>query len=130
MITKDPIDPGAIPGDIDTSCGGVVTFLGIVRADERDKRVTGIYYECYDAMALRELDAIVAETRRDFGARSVDIVHRVGEVAVGDVSLMVRVFAAHRREAFAACEHAIAAIKSRVPIWKKERYDDDTARWL
>lgn len=131
MITTEHIDPSVLEAfDMDPSCGGVVSFLGVVRADDHGGRVTGIYYECYDVMAEREIEAIIEEGRREFGVKSIDVLHRVGEVKVGEVSLSVRVVAAHRRHAFAACQYVIDAMKARVPIWKKERYEDGTDRWL
>lgn len=114
----------------DATSGAVVTFEGVVRSKNGAKRVTGISYECYTAMAEREIDRIAAAACDRYGATSIDVVHRVGEVPAGEVSLLVTVVAPHRREAFEACKHVIDEMKTRVPIWKKERYDDHTSRWL
>jgi molybdopterin synthase catalytic subunit len=131
MITREPIRlEKGIDGDLAPACGAVVTFAGVVRSPHDGREVTGVFYECYDEMAERELAGLVEELKADHPVTDVSIVHRVGELAVGEVSLRVVVTAPHRKDAFVAAAKAVDEIKRRVPIWKKERYVGDEIRWL
>jgi molybdopterin synthase catalytic subunit len=113
-----------------TGDGGVVTFLGIVRGDADDGRaVSALCYEAHEAMALEEFAAIAGEARERFGDVRIAIVHRVGDVRIGEIAVAVLAAAAHRAEAFDACEYAIDELKRRAPIWKKERYADGGDAW-
>lgn len=116
----------ALPGD-----GAVVVFTGVVRADEKDgRRVTHIHYECYEEMAQRELDQLEKEVSVATGVTGIRVLHRVGDVLAGEVALLVVVTAGHRDEAYEASRTVVEEVKHRVPIWKKEVYDDGTAEWL
>jgi molybdopterin synthase catalytic subunit len=130
-ITRDPIDPRALESAIgDRSFGGVVTFLGVVREHSDDGRaVNGLSYEAYEEMALVEFQAIADEARTRFGDVRLAIVHRIGDLAVGDVAVAVCAGSPHRAAAFDACEYAIDAVKSRAAIWKKEHYADGSGEW-
>jgi molybdopterin synthase catalytic subunit len=115
----------------DTENGAAVVFAGVVRADEIDgRRVTGIQYDCYREMAEREMADVVETIRKATGVSSIRAIHRVGEVPVGEVSLLVVSRAGHRADAYDANRLVVEEIKRRVPIWKKEIYDDDTSKWL
>ena len=106
-------------------------FAGVVRADEKDgRRVNHIHYECYEDMAEREMTALVDSIAETTGVSAITAVHRVGDVPVGDVSLLVVVTAGHRAEAYEASRLVVEEIKRRVPIWKKEIYDDESGKWL
>lgn len=109
--------------------GGVVRFLGIVRDWSDGRAVTGLWYEAYDAMALRVFDTIAAEARERFGDVRLTIVHATGELKVGDVAVAVVAAAPHRAAAFDACRYAIDELKQRAPIWKQERYADGASSW-
>jgi molybdopterin synthase catalytic subunit len=91
--------------------------------------VTGLTYEAFEPMALSVLDAIADEIEERFGVRRLAIVHRVGDVEVGESSVLIVVAAAHRAEAFDACRYAIEELKARAPIWKSERFEDGSV-WL
>ena len=131
VITDAVIRPEQhLLGDFDPTCGGVVTFLGVVRSPSQGREVVGIFYECYREMAEREIGLVIESVSKECSVKSIKVVHRIGEVAVGEVSLLVAVSAPHRREAFDATQRVIDEIKDRVPIWKKERYADDAAKWL
>ena len=91
--------------------------------------VTGLWYEAYDAMAVRVFDAMRAEARERFGDVRLTIVHATGELQVGDVAVAVIAEAPHRAAAFDACRYAIDELKQRAPIWKQERYADGETRW-
>jgi molybdopterin synthase catalytic subunit len=129
-IVRDPIDLRALERVVRPSDGGVATFLGIVRETADDGRpVTGLWYEAFDAMAIREFETIASEACERFGDVSLAIVHRVGELRVGDVSVAVLAAAMHRAAAFDACRYAIDQLKHRATIWKQERYADGDAAW-
>ena len=129
-IVRDPIDPRALERAVRPGDGGVATFLGIVREIAGDGRpVTGLWYEAFDAMAIREFETIASEARERFGDVTLAIVHRVGELRVGEISVAVLAAAAHRAAAFDACRYAIDQLKSRAAIWKQERYADGGAVW-
>ena len=130
-VTKDPIDPGAVlarvgrPGD-----GAVAFFAGVVRDENEGRPVSGMEYEGYDEMARDELAGIVAEAARRSDTQCIAAVHRLGRLAVGEVSVAIAVSAPHRAEAFAAARYIIEEIKKRLPVWKREHYLDREAEWL
>ena len=128
-ISRDVIDPVALEnrrsGD-----GGVVTFLGVVRDRADDGRpVVGLSYEAFEPMAIAEFEKIAAEARDRFGDLRIAIVHRIGELSVGDIAVAVVAAAPHRDAAFEACRYCIDELKRRAPIWKKERYADGHEHW-
>lgn len=110
-------------------CGGVAAFVGTVRNEHEGRAVSGIRYHAHRPLAERRLAEIEAEARRRFGAE-VHLAHAVGELRVGDASVVVLVHAGHRAEAFAACRWAIDTVKQTVPVWKEERYADGASRFL
>jgi molybdopterin synthase catalytic subunit len=131
-IQREPIDARELESAVRTdSCGGVVTFLGVVRERANDGRdVNGLEYEAHEEMALSEFQAIANEVRERFPGTLLAIVHRTGALNVGEIAVAVSAAAPHRGEAFDACEYAIDALKARAPIWKKERYTDGTGEWI
>src|SRR5262249_14149247 len=111
-------------------CGAVVAFLGTVR-DLTDGRVTtALDYEAYPGMAEAKLADIEAETRRRWPVGDVALVHRLGRLGVGGVSVAVAVSCPHRGDAFAACRFAIDRLKELVPIWKQENWADGSTEWV
>ncbi|MGA9522806.1 MAG: molybdopterin converting factor subunit 1 [Myxococcaceae bacterium] len=104
--------------------GGVVTFTGNVRDNTRGRRVLRLEYEAYAPMAVRKLDEIADEASRLFPGSRVAISHRVGVLSPGEAAVVIAAAAPHRDEAFKACRHAIERLKSEVPIWKKEFFED------
>jgi molybdopterin synthase catalytic subunit len=105
-------------------CGGVVVFSGNVRNITKEKKVTKLFFECYEPMALLEMEKIAAHTIEKMGARRIAILHIVGEKQPGDVVVVIAVASPHRAAAFDACEYAIDTLKETVPIWKKEYFED------
>ena len=91
--------------------------------------VVGLTYEAFEPMALSVLDEIADEIESRFGVRRLALVHRLGDVAVGESSVLIVVAAPHRGEAFEACRYAIEELKARAPIWKSERFADGSV-WL
>lgn len=106
-------------------CGGIVTFLGTAR-DHSDGRpdVNLLAYEAYEEQVVPRLTRVAAEARARWQTVGrIALLHRVGELAVGDVAVVVAVAAPHRDEAFAAARFCIDTLKATVPIWKKEKWD-------
>lgn len=129
-IARDALDARSLEGVARPGDGGAVTFVGIVRDRSEDGRaVSGLSYEAFEPMALREFEAIASDVRDRFGDVALGIVHRTGVVRAGEVAVVVAAAAPHRAAAFAACEYAIDELKRRAPIWKKEAFADGDARW-
>lgn len=130
-IVREPIDPVAVEARARSeTCGGIVTFSGIVRDRADDGRaVSGLEYEAFDEMASAEFESIAAEARERFGDVRIMAEHRIGELRVGEIAVVVCAASAHRGEAFSACRYAIDELKRRAPIWKKEFYVDGGGEW-
>ena len=109
--------------------GAVATFSGVVRDHHDGRRVLRLEYHAYVPMAERVLREIAAEVASRHGTAHVAIVHRIGSLQIGATSVVIAVAAAHRREALAACAHAIERVKALAPIWKKEYYEGG-ASWI
>jgi len=114
----------------DPACGGYAAFEGWVRDHNEGARVCRLEYEAFEALALREGERILAEARARFGVARAACVHRVGELAVGELAVWVGVSATHRDEAFRACRYIIDEVKHRLPIWKKEHYLAGDSGWV
>jgi molybdopterin synthase catalytic subunit len=110
--------------------GAYASFEGWVRDHNEGRAVAGLAYEAYSTLAEAEGAKVLAEARERFAIVEVACVHRVGELALGELAVWVGVSAAHREAAFAACRYVIDEVKLRVPIWKRERYADGDAGWL
>ena len=121
ILSPAPIDEAALAKarSISEGMGAVVTFFGVVRGREGETPISGIDYESFDNMAKRQFDLIFTEIEQRWPIESIRLVHRTGAVNVNDPSLWVELVAAHRAEAFTACQFLIDEMKQRVPIWKK-----------
>jgi molybdopterin converting factor subunit 1 len=108
--------------------GAAVVFEGIVRDNTRGRRTLYLDYEAYEAMALKQIEALTAEAGRRFAVRVISIIHRLGRLEIGETSVLIVVASAHRGAAFDACRWVIDTLKKTVPIWKKE-YFEDGAMW-
>lgn len=129
-LTKSRIDPDSVLKQVrNRESGGTVLFLGTVRDNSDAGKVDLIRYEVYEPMAEKKLRQIEEDVKRRWPVK-VKLVHRVGKLHVGEVSVAVAVSAPHRAEAFEACRHAIELIKRDVPIWKKERLADGREVWV
>lgn len=130
-LGADPFDTGALRAELgDFACGGYAAFEGWVRDHNEGRRVTRLEYEAFAPLAVREGERIIAEARERFGLRGALCVHRIGALALGDIAVWVGVSAPHRDEAFRGCRYIIDEIKHRLPIWKKEHYDDGDSGWV
>jgi molybdopterin synthase catalytic subunit len=123
LLVREPVDVAALQ-DVASRDGALCLFVGVVRDENEGRRVLRLEYEAYEDMALPLMEEIAAEARRQFGVGEVRIVHRLGRLEIGEVSVAVAAASPHRAEAFAACRYAIDTLKARVPIWKKEFYAD------
>lgn len=115
----------------DPAAGGIVLFLGAVRDNDADRGVTGLRYSAHpaaEAELRRVTEEIVAKHADDVIA--VAAVHRVGQLAIGDLAVVVGVSCSHRAEAFHACHALIDELKATVPIWKEQRFADGTTEWV
>ncbi len=130
-ICREPIDVQEWARKVeDPHAGAFVTFEGRVRDHSEGGAVASLAYEAYEALAVREGERILQEARERFQVEKAALVHRVGELAIGECAVWVGVSAAHRREAFAACQYVIDELKERLPIWKRERYAGGGSVWV
>jgi molybdopterin synthase catalytic subunit len=113
----------------DPAAGGIALFAGVVRDSDHDRGVNGLSYSAHPSAAgeLRRVAEAVAEKYPVIGIAAV---HRVGELAIGDLAVVLAVSCKHRAEAFDACRDLIDILKASVPIWKHQRFDDGTAEWV
>lgn len=130
-LTHDAIDYGALTESVrQPHCGAVVLFLGTVRDLTGEQVTVFLEYEAYAPMAEKKLAEIEAAARQKWPVGEVAIVHRLGRLEVGEVSVAVAVSTPHRADAFEACRFVIDTLKELVPIWKKENAPDGTGEWV
>ena len=130
FVTRDPIDIGALIGIVsDPGRGGTVAFLGSVRRGDEDGPVAVIEYSAYEEMLEVEFASIVAEAEARWPEAGIAAQHRMGEVPAGVPSIAAVAAAPHRDVAFAAARYVVEEAKRRLPVWKRERFDDGTTRW-
>jgi molybdopterin synthase catalytic subunit len=131
QLTRDTIDQAALTERVRRpDCGALVLFLGTVRDLTGDRVTVALDYEAYPAMAEKKMAEIERDTRERWPVGEIVMVHRLGHLEVGEVSVAVAVSCPHRAQAFEACRHAIDRLKELVPIWKKENRADGTTEWI
>jgi molybdopterin synthase catalytic subunit len=124
-LVREPIDVRIVAGGLQKpEDGAVVVFEGAVRNHSHDKAVRHLEYDAYESMALKKLEEIGSRAKDQFAIRDIAIVHRLGYMEIGELSVVIAVASAHRGPAFDACRFAIDTVKEIVPIWKKEFYED------
>jgi molybdopterin synthase catalytic subunit len=111
-------------------CGAVATFTGLVREIDQGRRVIELEYVAHDSA-----NRVIADVANDIAAKYDDLlglalVHRVGILRVGEVAVVVAASAAHRAAALAACADAVEAVKTQLPVWKRQLFDDGTDEWV
>jgi molybdopterin synthase catalytic subunit len=113
----------------DPHAGGIALFAGAVRDHDHDKGVDGLGYSAHPSAEaeLRRVAEVIAEK---YPALGVAAVHRVGDLAIGDLAVVAAVSCPHRAEAFDACRDLVDLLKASVPIWKHQRFTDGTAEWV
>jgi molybdopterin synthase catalytic subunit len=114
----------------DRGAGGTCVFLGTVRDHSDAGPVTGLTYEAWEELAARRLEELGEELFERWSPCRVALLHRWGELEVGEASVAIAVSAPHRAEAFEACRHAIERLKRDVPIWKKEHLVSGESEWV
>ncbi len=130
-LTQDVIDFHALTEQVRRhDCGAVVTFLGTVREMTDGRRTAALDYEAYPRMAEKKMAEIEQDTRSRWPVGEMALVHRLGHLELGEVSVAVAVSCPHRAQAFEACRHAIDRLKEIVPIWKKENWADGNSEWV
>jgi molybdopterin synthase catalytic subunit len=130
-VVRTPIDPAAALSLVGApSDGAVLLFLGTVRDHADGRSVDGLRYEAYEEMALGVLETIAREAAERLGTSRVAVVHRVGDLAIGEVSVAIAVSSPHRAEAYDASRYVIEEIKKRLPVWKLEQYADGREGWV
>jgi len=109
--------------------GGIDLFIGTVRNHAQNRAVTHLVFESYEPMAIKEMQKIADQAKEKFACREVAIWHRVGNLKIGEIAVLIAVGADHRAAAFDACRYCIDTLKETVPIWKKE-YFTDGSHWV
>jgi molybdopterin synthase catalytic subunit len=130
-LTADPLEPAeALAFVADPGSGGTVLFSGTVRDHSAAGEVTRLEYEAWGERALQDLEAIGEALFGSWPVRKVAILHRVGRLEIGEISVLVCCSAPHRAEAFEAARQGIERLKRDVPIWKKELLASGESEWV
>jgi molybdopterin synthase catalytic subunit len=129
-ISETALDPAAALDEVAGDGGAACVFAGTVRRSNRGREVVALSYESHRSLAERVLRELEEEAEARDGVRSCRVVHRVGTLEVGEVSVVVAVAADDHDVAVDAAERTMDELKERVPMWKEERYADGTSRHL
>ena len=130
-ITAEPIDHAAIVESVRAnSAGAVCSFLGTVRDLTGNQHTLFLEYEAHAAMAEKKLAELERDARARWPILEAALVHRVGRLGPGEISVVVAVSCPHRHDSFDACRWLIDSLKAVVPIWKKEHYSDGREEWV
>jgi molybdopterin synthase catalytic subunit len=130
-ITADVLSVDeALTAVADPGAGGTCVFIGTVRDHSQAGDVTGLRYEAWEELAQTRLHEIAGEMFHRWPIRKIALLHRTGDLAVGEASVVVACSAPHRADAFEACRHGIERLKEDVPIWKKEALVSGDAHWV
>ena len=130
-ITGEEIELGDVIRAVEAGdAGAIVHFLGVVRNNTEGREVSYLEYEAYPPMAEKKMAEIAQEIHKKWGLDRVAMIHRVGRLEIGEVSVAVAVASPHRKEAFEACHYAMNRLKQIVPIWKREVWVDGEEEWV
>ena len=130
-ITSEEIELGDVIRVVEAGdAGAIVHFLGVVRNNTEGREVSYLEYEAYPPMAEKKMAEIAQEIHEKWGLDRVAMIHRVGRLEIGEVSVAVAVASPHRKEAFEACHYAMNRLKQTVPIWKREVWTDGEEEWV
>jgi molybdopterin synthase catalytic subunit len=119
----------AIAAVASPAAGAIDLFLGVVRDTNLGRRVGHLVYEAYPSMAEKVMAEIAAEAKERFGLEECAILHRTGRLEIGETSLLIAISSAHRASAFEGGRWLVDTIKKKVPVWKKEVWEDGEA-WI
>lgn len=129
-LRQEPLDVSEVYDAVSVAeAGGVALFVGTVRDHDHGRSVRTLGYSAHPS-AEPMLKAVVEEVVEQYPVRAVAAVHRVGDLSVGDIAVVVAVACAHRGDAFVACRQLIDELKSRVPIWKHQVFVDGEEEWV
>ena len=124
-ITKQTIDiKRAVESVFSPDAGGIDVFVGTVRNLTQNKPVERLEFESYEKMAIAEMKKIEQAARKQWPVLKITMIHRIGSLQVGEIPVIIAVSTAHRKDAFEACKYIIDTLKEKVPIWKKEVFED------
>ncbi len=130
-LLHEPLDVAAADAYLrDARCGGLNLFVGTTRQWTGTRETVELAYECYEPMAIKEMQRLVDEAKARWPIERVCVLHRLGVVPVAEASVVVGVATPHRAAAFEACRFLIDELKVQVPIWKREHYTDGTTEWV
>jgi molybdopterin synthase catalytic subunit len=129
-LSDQPLDVAGLIGLEAPDRGAVAVFVGRVRNTHQGREVSGLDYEAYPGLAMRELDQVARLARERWSLGPLVLAHRVGRLGIGDAAVVVAVSSGHRDSVFEACRFLIDALKERVPVWKHEFYADGTEAWV
>ena len=120
-VTAGALDPGRVVEHVRRDdAGAIALFYGVVRDNNRGRKVMHLEYDAYPEMATKVMQRIAEEAKERFNVAEIAIQHRTGRLEIGETSLLVAISSAHRGEAFEACQALVDRFKEEVPIWKKE----------
>lgn len=111
-------------------CGAIGIFIGTVRNHHEGKMVKALKYTSYAPVSEKMIRQIEHEIQQKYAVSYVRVIHRIGALEIGEKAIIALAYAAHRREAFAACEEAIERVKHEVPVWKEEFYQDGSSQYV
>jgi molybdopterin synthase catalytic subunit len=121
-LTNDSLEtPPA--GLIVSGYGAMVEFIGVVRPEEDGKQIVALEYEVYKEMAQKQGDRLLQQMMQDHPVSAIQVIHRIGKIRVGEISLRVRVYSKHRQEAFNVASDFIIKLKQDIPIWKNAVFE-------
>jgi molybdopterin synthase catalytic subunit len=130
-ITPREIDvPSVLKSIDDGGVGAKVLFIGSVRNFSDNGDVVGMTYESYMGMAEEKIKNIEIDAKKTWGIKKIRIIHRIGELTIGDNSVAIAISTPHSKDAFAACQFILDKIKHEVPIWKKEKMLNGETKWV
>ncbi|MBM7570951.1 molybdenum cofactor biosynthesis protein MoaE [Aquibacillus albus] len=130
LIVEEPIDVPALVKKVERrEAGAITTFIGTVREWTKGKRTVYLEYQAYKPMAVKMMKVIDQEIKEKWPDTKIAITHRIGQLDITDIAVVIAVSSPHRKAAYEANEYAIERIKQIVPIWKKEHWEDGQT-WL
>ena len=125
QIFDEPLDTGhCVELASNPSSGGNTAFIGTVRNQTKGKKVVRLEFESYIPMAISEMQKIAEQAKAQWPVEKITIHHRVGNLKIGEIAVIIAVSTPHRKASFEACQFAIDTLKQTVPIWKKEIFED------
>ncbi len=130
-IQEEEIKPDALHcAVLSNSDGAVTTFAGVVRDNTKGRGTSYLVYDAYKSMAEKKMREIGEEIKTRWDVHCVGILHRIGRMEIGEISVLIAISSPHRKASLEACHYAIDRLKETVPIWKKEMWTDGGEAWI